>query len=59
MLSPVAEQALKKWQDAGYQTAARRAMGPAFWQTTEIEDAPALIALTLARLDAAGEGQAG
>lgn len=46
-LSPVALQTIGQWQHAGFQAASHIVQGPAFWQTTEIEDAPALIAATL------------
>ena len=42
-LSPVSSQALAQWQQAGYTVGTHIINGPAFWQTTEIEDAPALI----------------
>ena len=50
LLSPVAEQVKKRWEDAGYSTSINIASGPAFWQTTEIEDAAELIELTKMRL---------
>lgn len=46
-LSPVALQTIGQWQQAGFLTASHIVQGRAFWQTTEIEDAPALIADTL------------
>ena len=49
-LSPAAQKGVTQWQMAGYTVDARIACGPAFWQTTEIGDAPALIAATLAAL---------
>ncbi len=53
-LSPVASKTLRTWQQAGWLTARGHVVpGPAFWQTTEIEDAPALVAATIAALDAA------
>ena len=45
-LSPVASQTIAQWQQAGCSVTAHLVNGPAFWQTTEIEDAPALIAAT-------------
>lgn len=45
---PASQIALQKWADAGCAVRSQVANGPAFWQTTEIEDAPALIAATLA-----------
>lgn len=41
--TPVAAQAHKQWQDAGHHVHAELLAGPAFWQTTEIETAPALV----------------
>ena len=46
-LSPAAAGATQ-WTQAGWAVRAHLAHGPAFWQTTEIEDAPALLAATLA-----------
>lgn len=49
-LSPVAQKSLAQWQSAGYGVHAEVVHGPQFWQTTEIEDAPALLDATLAAL---------
>ncbi|OOG51217.1 hydrolase 2, exosortase A system-associated [Polaromonas sp. C04] len=49
-LSPVSAQTLGDWQQAGYIARSHIVRGPAFWQTTEIEDAPALIPATTAAL---------
>ena len=46
-LSPVSTQTIGQWQAAGFQVTSQLVQGPAFWQTTEIEDAPALIQATL------------
>ena len=46
-LSPVSNQTLGQWEEAGFQVTSQFVQGPAFWQTTEIEDAPALIQATL------------
>jgi uncharacterized protein len=43
-LLPASRTALQRWRAAGWQVDAAAVAGPAFWQTTEIEDAPALIA---------------
>ena len=45
-LAPAAAAALQPWRDAGCAVQARAVQGPAFWQTTEIEDAPELLAAT-------------
>ncbi len=43
-LLPASRAALERWRSAGWAVDAAALPGPAFWQTTEIEDAPALIA---------------
>jgi exosortase A-associated hydrolase 2 len=50
VLTPVSEQAIKSWQDAGWAVRAQIAQGPGFWATSEIELAPALIACTVEAL---------
>jgi uncharacterized protein len=50
--SPAATSAAPRWQQAGWATELRAVRGPAFWQTTEIEDAPALLSSTLEALAA-------
>jgi exosortase A-associated hydrolase 2 len=48
--APASVRALDAWREAGC-TARRQAVsGPAFWQTTEIEEAPQLLTATLAAL---------
>ncbi|MBI5256394.1 MAG: hydrolase 2, exosortase A system-associated [Burkholderiales bacterium] len=49
-LSPAASTALARWQQAGWQVRSHLVNGPAFWQTTEIEDAPALLPASVAAL---------
>jgi exosortase A-associated hydrolase 2 len=49
-LSPSAEQTLAQWRTAGWRCGARPVQGPPFWQTAEIEEAPALLRQTLAAL---------
>ncbi len=46
-LSPFATQTIARWQQAGFAVASHIVTGPAFWQTTEIEDAPELISATI------------
>lgn len=46
-ISPIALQRIEAWRAAGWQVDARAVNGPAFWQTSEIEEAPALIEATL------------
>jgi exosortase A-associated hydrolase 2 len=48
--SPAVLSALAPWQSASCQVHASAHRGPAFWQTTEIEDAPALLQATLQAL---------
>lgn len=45
--SPALQMSVRRWSDAGAQVQWRSACGPAFWQTTEIEDAPELLAATI------------
>lgn len=52
-LSPISVKTLGQWQLAGATVRSHAVIGPAFWQTSEIEEAPALIAATLAAMDAA------
>lgn len=52
-LAPAAQTALSAWQAAGWTTDAQAVTGPPFWQTVEIEDAPALVEATVRHLGAA------
>jgi exosortase A-associated hydrolase 2 len=49
-LLPASEQSLTTWRTKAEQTYAQVVAGPAFWQTTEIEEAPSLIGATLSAL---------
>ena len=49
-LAPVSVKRIAQWQAAGFTVDAGVVRGPAFWQTSEIEEAPELIAATLAAL---------
>lgn len=49
-LMPAAAAVLSQWQAAGYEVAAQALPGPAFWQTVEIEEAPALLQATVEHL---------
>lgn len=49
-LNPFPADALAAWQQAGYSLARHAVAGPAFWQSTEIKDVPALIDATTALL---------
>ncbi len=46
--SPVSQKSIEQWRTAGWGVAPQIVRGPSFWQTTEIEDAPELIAATTA-----------
>jgi uncharacterized protein len=46
-LLPATQATLARWRDAGYAVQAEVVRGPAFWQTQEIEDAPALVDATV------------
>jgi exosortase A-associated hydrolase 2 len=46
-LLPATSTALAAWRDAGHRVVAEVVGGPAFWQTQEIEDAPALVDATV------------
>lgn len=50
MLAPVSQSRIADWLAAGYAVHAAAVRGPAFWQTSEIEDAPELLAATHAAL---------
>lgn len=54
-LSPAVIKAQEPWQHAGFGLRSHLVQGPSFWQTTEIEDAPALITATTAALSLASE----
>lgn len=49
-LTPAATKIMGDWQRAGYAVHSQVVNGPAFWQTTEIEDAPALVTATTTAL---------
>lgn len=51
-LSAASERQLAAWRDAGIDVRTRVVGGPAFWQTTEIEEVDGLIGASLAALDA-------
>ena len=50
--TPAAARTLQAWRQAGWQVWADSVQGPAFWQTVEAEEAPALLAATLAAMEA-------
>ena len=52
-LAPASASTVAAWQQAGFEVRSQVVAGPAFWQTTEIEDAPALVLATLHALSAA------
>jgi hypothetical protein len=49
-LAPASLKRIEQWQAAGFKTGSAVLPAPSFWQTTEIEEAPALLAATLAAL---------
>ncbi|MBB4844153.1 exosortase A-associated hydrolase 2 [Paucibacter oligotrophus] len=49
-VSPALASSAQRWQAAGLRVQARRIQGPSFWQTSEIEDAPALLSASLQAL---------
>ncbi|WP_126445739.1 hydrolase 2, exosortase A system-associated [Sulfuricystis multivorans] len=49
-LAPASQKCLEQWQAAEFSVASAVLPAPSFWQTTEIEEAPALIEATLAAL---------
>lgn len=49
-LAPVSLKRIEYWLVAGYAVHAKVVRGPAFWQTSEIEDAPELLVTTRAAL---------
>lgn len=51
-LSPISQNTVAKWRQRGFDTNSRAVNGPAFWQTSEIEDAQALIVATTIALSA-------
>jgi uncharacterized protein len=53
---PASELTITRWRDTGRSLRAWIVKGPGFWQTTEIEDAPALIGATTKALMAARVG---
>jgi uncharacterized protein len=57
-LSPVSQAALAAWAAAGWRTRSALVTGPSFWQTVEIEDAPALLPATLQAIAPATEAVA-
>jgi exosortase A-associated hydrolase 2 len=54
-LLPATEAAAQRWRVAGHAVQSAIVVGPAFWQTQEIEDAPALLQATVQALKN-GEG---
>ena len=49
-LSPASAKTIAQWQQAGIDARSHLVNGPAFWQTTEIEDSPTLIAATVSAI---------
>jgi uncharacterized protein len=55
-LMPASSMTLTAWTQEGCSVRSQVVSGPAFWQTTEIEDAPALIAATVSALEPVKHG---
>jgi uncharacterized protein len=51
-LSLISQNTVAKWRERGFGTNNHAVNGPAFWQTSEIEDAQALISATTIALSA-------
>lgn len=51
ILAPISLKRIEQWQTAGGAVNSSLVLGPAFWQTTEISDAPELLTKTLAMLE--------
>ncbi|RQO58683.1 hydrolase 2, exosortase A system-associated [Paucibacter sp. KBW04] len=49
-VSPALASSAQRWQAAGLRVQTQRIQGPSFWQTSEIEDAPALLSASLQAL---------
>ena len=47
IFTPVAVKSQALWEEAGYAVCSHLINGPSFWQSTEIEDAPALVSATV------------
>jgi exosortase A-associated hydrolase 2 len=54
-LRPATQDAIARWREAGHWVHAEVVRAPSFWQTQEIEDAPALVEATVRALQAAQE----
>lgn len=52
-LAPASVKCIERWQAAGWQVDSAVLPGPTFWQTVEIEEAPALLDATLDMLERA------
>jgi exosortase A-associated hydrolase 2 len=49
-IAPASSAAIAQWEASGCEVSWHAVAGPAFWQTTEIEEAPALLSATLMSL---------
>jgi exosortase A-associated hydrolase 2 len=58
VLSPMASKTIAQFEECGFATRSHVVAGPSFWQTTEIEDAPALVAATVSAIFSAPDTQA-
>lgn len=46
-IAPASQRYIEQWREIGFSVEAAVVPGPAFWQTTEIEDAPKLVEATM------------
>lgn len=53
-LSPLADARIEKWRSAGFAARGRLIHGPAFWQTAEIAECPALLDASILAMAEAG-----
>jgi exosortase A-associated hydrolase 2 len=58
-LSPASINTVVQWKQSGFATRSHIARGPAFWQTTEISEAPELIAASTATISASAAAAVG
>jgi exosortase A-associated hydrolase 2 len=58
VLSPLARKTIAQLEERGFTTRSHFVAGPSFWQTAEIEDAPALVAATVSAVFTAHQTQA-
>jgi len=55
--SPVVQKSIANWRDRGFAVHCDMIVGPSFWQTSEIEDAPGLVVATTAAISVRRQSQ--